>query len=239
MLGSYAATVCAIVHDEMFFLPAFLAHYRRLGADRFVILDDASTDGTADVPRGPARRDGGRQRHPLLRRGLLSAGDARPHPRDPGGPPVARPDARPVLHRPVGGGGRSRRVPRAADEPADVLRGARRRGRRGGLGGDGRHVPGTGAATSSAGTPPRASASRTLGSSTPGPTSTRVSRARPRRCRAPSIRGACRGSSPPGTSCRRARSPGGSAAGSPATATRRRARSTRRRSSSGARATGS
>jgi len=47
MLGRYRATVCAIVHDEMFFLPAFLAHYRRLGADRFVILDDRSTDGTA------------------------------------------------------------------------------------------------------------------------------------------------------------------------------------------------
>lgn len=46
MLGRYAATVCAIVHDEMFFLPAFLDHYRRLGADRFVILDDRSTDGT-------------------------------------------------------------------------------------------------------------------------------------------------------------------------------------------------
>ena len=46
LLGSYAATVCAIVHDEMFFLEAFLAHYRRLGADRFVLLDDASTDGT-------------------------------------------------------------------------------------------------------------------------------------------------------------------------------------------------
>ena len=48
MLGSYAATVCAIVHDEMFFLPAFLDHYRRLGADRFIILDDCSTDGTTD-----------------------------------------------------------------------------------------------------------------------------------------------------------------------------------------------
>jgi hypothetical protein len=48
MLGRYGATVCAIVHNEMFFLPAFLAHYRALGADRFVILDDRSTDGTAD-----------------------------------------------------------------------------------------------------------------------------------------------------------------------------------------------
>ena len=46
MLGTYAATVCAIVHDEMFFLEAFLKHYRSLGADRFIILDDFSTDGT-------------------------------------------------------------------------------------------------------------------------------------------------------------------------------------------------
>jgi hypothetical protein len=52
MLGTYAATVCAIVHDEMFFLPAFLAHYRRLGADRFIILDDASADGTGDFLAG-------------------------------------------------------------------------------------------------------------------------------------------------------------------------------------------
>jgi len=48
MLGTYAVTVCAIVHDEMFFLEAFLAHYRRLGADRFIILDDASSDGTRE-----------------------------------------------------------------------------------------------------------------------------------------------------------------------------------------------
>lgn len=47
MLGTYGVTVCAIVHNEMFFLPAFLAHYRALGADRFVILDDRSTDATA------------------------------------------------------------------------------------------------------------------------------------------------------------------------------------------------
>ena len=48
MLGTYAATVCAITHDEMFVLEAFLAHYRRLGADRFIILDDCSTDGTLE-----------------------------------------------------------------------------------------------------------------------------------------------------------------------------------------------
>lgn len=50
--GRHAATVCAIAHDEMYFLPAFLAHYRRLGADRFVILDDRSTDGTAEYLAG-------------------------------------------------------------------------------------------------------------------------------------------------------------------------------------------
>ena len=47
MLGSYAVTVCCIVHNEMYFLPAFLAYYRRLGVDRFIVLDDRSTDETA------------------------------------------------------------------------------------------------------------------------------------------------------------------------------------------------
>lgn len=50
--GRHAATVCAIVHDEMYFLPAFLAYYRGLGADRFIILDDRSTDGTAEYLAG-------------------------------------------------------------------------------------------------------------------------------------------------------------------------------------------
>lgn len=48
MTGRYRATVACIVHDEMYFLPAFLAYYRRLGVDRFVVLDDRSTDGTAE-----------------------------------------------------------------------------------------------------------------------------------------------------------------------------------------------
>lgn len=39
-------TVIALAHNEMYFLPAWLSHYRRLGAKRFIILDDASTDGT-------------------------------------------------------------------------------------------------------------------------------------------------------------------------------------------------
>src|SRR6188472_4186589 len=48
MLGSYAVTVCCIVHNAMYFLPAFVAYYRRLGVDRFVVLDDRSTDGTPE-----------------------------------------------------------------------------------------------------------------------------------------------------------------------------------------------
>ena len=38
------ATVISIIKDEFFYLPAFLDHYRRLGASRFVFLDDRSTD---------------------------------------------------------------------------------------------------------------------------------------------------------------------------------------------------
>jgi Glycosyl transferase family 2 len=48
LLGTYPLSLCAIVHDEMYFLPEFLAHYRGLGVARFIFLDDASTDGTAD-----------------------------------------------------------------------------------------------------------------------------------------------------------------------------------------------
>jgi hypothetical protein len=42
------ATVFSVVRDEMFFMPAFLDHYRRLGVEQFIILDDGSNDGTAD-----------------------------------------------------------------------------------------------------------------------------------------------------------------------------------------------
>src|SRR5262245_8090351 len=38
----------AIMRDEMFFLDAFLDHYRRLGVDQFLILDDSSSDGTRE-----------------------------------------------------------------------------------------------------------------------------------------------------------------------------------------------
>lgn len=43
-----ALTLCAIGRNEMFFLPAFLDHYRRLGIEQFAILDDRSDDGTTE-----------------------------------------------------------------------------------------------------------------------------------------------------------------------------------------------
>jgi len=41
-------TLFAVMRNEMYFLPAFLAHYRALGVDQFVIVDDASDDGTTE-----------------------------------------------------------------------------------------------------------------------------------------------------------------------------------------------
>jgi hypothetical protein len=43
-----ALTVCMIVRDEMYYLPAFLAHHRRLGVQQFLLLDDGSSDETRD-----------------------------------------------------------------------------------------------------------------------------------------------------------------------------------------------
>lgn len=45
---SEAFTVCALVRNEMYFLPAFLDHYRALGVGRFVLLNDRSTDGSRE-----------------------------------------------------------------------------------------------------------------------------------------------------------------------------------------------
>lgn len=39
-------TLVSVVRDELYFLPAFLDHYRRLGVTRFIVLDDRSADGT-------------------------------------------------------------------------------------------------------------------------------------------------------------------------------------------------
>ena len=38
----------SLFRDEMFFAPAFFDHYRGLGIEQFLILDDGSTDGTRD-----------------------------------------------------------------------------------------------------------------------------------------------------------------------------------------------
>ena len=45
-VDSSGFTLLAILRNEMYFLPAFLAHYRRLGVQRFVFLDDRSDDGS-------------------------------------------------------------------------------------------------------------------------------------------------------------------------------------------------
>ena len=45
--GGDGLAVFAVIRDEMFFLPAFLEHHRRLGVRQFLVLDDGSTDGSA------------------------------------------------------------------------------------------------------------------------------------------------------------------------------------------------
>ncbi len=39
-------TLFSLFRDEMFFAPAFFEHYRTIGVEQFLILDDGSTDGT-------------------------------------------------------------------------------------------------------------------------------------------------------------------------------------------------
>ena len=41
-------TLLALIRNEMYFLPSFLSHYRHLGVERFVFLDDRSDDGTRE-----------------------------------------------------------------------------------------------------------------------------------------------------------------------------------------------
>ena len=38
----------AVVYNEMFYLPAFLDHYRGIGIEQFIFIDDHSTDGSRD-----------------------------------------------------------------------------------------------------------------------------------------------------------------------------------------------
>ena len=46
-----AMTVYALMRNERFLLPAFLHHYRSLGAEQFLILSDRSDDGTTELIR--------------------------------------------------------------------------------------------------------------------------------------------------------------------------------------------
>jgi len=48
LTGHAGFTVISIVRNESYLLPAFLRHYRVLGVERFIILDDRSVDGTRD-----------------------------------------------------------------------------------------------------------------------------------------------------------------------------------------------
>lgn len=41
-------TLCSIMRNENYFVAEFLRHYRRLGVERFIILDDRSDDGTRE-----------------------------------------------------------------------------------------------------------------------------------------------------------------------------------------------
>lgn len=43
-----AMTLCAVGRNEMYFLPSFLEHYRKLGIEQFAILNDRSTDGMTE-----------------------------------------------------------------------------------------------------------------------------------------------------------------------------------------------
>lgn len=45
-------TLLAILRNEMYFLPDFLAHYRGLGVERFVFLNDRSDDGSYEYLLG-------------------------------------------------------------------------------------------------------------------------------------------------------------------------------------------
>lgn len=46
LLDPGKTSVFSIFRDEMYFAPAFFAHYRAMGVEQFFIFDDKSTDGT-------------------------------------------------------------------------------------------------------------------------------------------------------------------------------------------------
>lgn len=46
--NSNGFTLLAVLRNEMYFLPKFLAHYRNLGVERFIFLNDRSVDGSLE-----------------------------------------------------------------------------------------------------------------------------------------------------------------------------------------------
>ena len=46
--ASNGVPLLGIIRNEMYFLPAFLAHYRRLGISQFILLNDGSDDGSTE-----------------------------------------------------------------------------------------------------------------------------------------------------------------------------------------------
>lgn len=53
-IGAGQVLLAAVMRNEALRLPHFLDHYRRLGIDHFLIVDNASDDGTGDLLRGQA-----------------------------------------------------------------------------------------------------------------------------------------------------------------------------------------
>jgi hypothetical protein len=47
-LRAERTSLFSVFRDEMFFAPAFFDHYRAIGVEQFLVLDDGSTDGTRE-----------------------------------------------------------------------------------------------------------------------------------------------------------------------------------------------
>jgi hypothetical protein len=49
MISKQKVTLICVIFNELFYLPAFLSHYRQLGIEQFVFIDDHSTDASVDL----------------------------------------------------------------------------------------------------------------------------------------------------------------------------------------------